>query len=235
MFMRVQPYGVGSFVHIVKRGTRGLSIVRDNEDRQRFLLMLAHFNDKFAPENWFRDLVDNKLFNSFERPPTWPNQDKIVKVICFCLLDNHFHLLLEEIEEGGVAKFMQRFGTAMSKHFNEKYKEKGSMFQGSYRSKTISNDNYLRYVSAYIQVKNAFDIFPGGYASAVKNFDKAYAWAVTSPFSSVGDYAGKHARPIVDKEFLSQTFTPSEYKKFSKDFVEGRKHPSEEVESLLFE
>lgn len=233
--MRVQPYGVGSFVHIVKRGTRGLSIVRDAQDRRRFLLMLAHFNDKFAPENWFRDLADNKLIDSFERPSTWPRQDKIVNIICFCLLSNHFHLLLEEIEEGGVAKFMQRLGTAMSKHFNEKYKEKGSMFQGSYRSKTVSNDNYLRYVSAYIQVKNAFDIFPGGHASAIKNFDKAYAWAEASPFSSLGDYTGVHTRRIIDTEFLSQIFTPREYKKFSKDFIGGRNNLSDEAEALLFE
>lgn len=212
-----------------------MPIVRDAEDRRRFLLMLAHFNDKFAAENWFRDLVDNRLVYSFERPQTWPEQDKIVKVICFCLLDNHFHLILEEIEEGGIAKFMQRFGTAMSKHFNEKYKEKGSMFQGSYRSKTISNDNYLRYVSVYVQVKNAFDIFPGGYASAIKDFDKAYTWATTSPFNSLGDYAGVHVRPIVDKEFLSQVFTPREFKKFSKDFIEGRRSLSEEAEPLLFE
>ena len=136
--MRKEPYGVGSFIHVIKRGTRGLPIVRDKKDRERFLYILAHSNDVFEPENWFRDIsVEGRP--SFERPVSWPEQQKIVRIHAFCLLTNHFHLLLEEITEGGTAKFMQRVGTTMTKHFNEKYREKGSMFQGSYKSRTITS------------------------------------------------------------------------------------------------
>lgn len=63
--MRKEEFTVGSYVHVVKRGTRGLPIVRDDIDRFRFLLMLTHFNDEFASLNWYRDLKDAGLHNSF--------------------------------------------------------------------------------------------------------------------------------------------------------------------------
>src|SRR3989344_4510436 len=84
--MRKEPYGVGSFVHVIKRGTRGASIVRDNADKNRFLLMLAHFNDEYQPANWFRDIDDPNL-SLFERPSQWPKQKKLVHIITFCLFE----------------------------------------------------------------------------------------------------------------------------------------------------
>src|SRR3989344_5566853 len=148
--MRKEPFGVGSFVHVIKRGTRGMPIVRDKKDKERFLYALAHRNDLYEPENWFRDICTEGR-PSFDRPQFWPAQQKLVHIHAYCLLGNHFHLLLEEIVEGGVAKFMHRIGTTMSKHYNEKYRERGSLFQGSYRLRTIDSDTYLTYVSAYIQ------------------------------------------------------------------------------------
>jgi hypothetical protein len=166
--------------------------------------------------------MDEKLGNGLERPTTWPPQKKLVKILCFCLLDNHFHLLLKEIRKGGVSMFMRKLSTSMANHFNEKYKEKGSVFQGAYRSKTINDDIYLRYVSAYIQVKNAFEMFEGGTEKALKKFDAAYEWASKNPYTSLGDYAGTRASPIIDKNILGEIFNPSSYKTFSKEVVYGR-------------
>lgn len=220
--MRREPYDVGSFVHVIKRGGRGLPIVRDDDDRWRFLLMLNHFNDKNISENWFRDLVDEKIAHTLKRASVWPKQKKIVKVLGFCLLDNHFHLLLKEIVEGGISKFMHKIGIGMVKASNEKYKEMGSLFQGAYRSKTIDEDSYLRYVSVYIQVKNAFDMYPNGYKKAVANFESAYDWATKYPYCSLGDYAGERESPIIDKDLLGELFTRKEYKSFARDCMLGR-------------
>ncbi len=220
--MRKEPFGVGSFVHVIKRGARGLPIVRDDDDCRRFLLMLAHFNDEFASLNWYRDLMDADIQGSFERPAHWPERKAIVNIIGFCLLTNHFHLMLEEITEGGIARFMQRIGVGMAKRFNEKYKERGSLFQGSYRSKTIDNENYLKYVSVYVQVKNAFDMHPRGYRYASREFDRALAWAQKYPYCSLGDYVGTFQRPIIEKSFLQDLFSEQEYREFVKGIMEDR-------------
>jgi putative transposase len=205
-----------------------MSIVRDEDDRIRFLLMLRHLNDRFYSPNWFRDvaLLKSRSTDSlFIRPDSWPPQEKIVKIICFCLVENHFHLLLEEITDGGISLFMQRLSIAMAKHFNEKYKETGSLFQGAYRSRTVSDDTYLRYVSSYIQVKNCFEVFPAGYEKAVNSFDQTFLWATEYPYSSLNAYYSGGTKAdylIVNTELLSGMFTEDTYKVFCRDFVSGR-------------
>jgi len=232
--MRKEPYGVGSFVHVIHRGTRGASIVRDVEDKDRFLLMLTHFNDEHQPANWFRDISDSSL-SPFERPALWPEQKKLVNIIAFCLLDNHFHLLLEEIQEGGISKFMQRLGTSMSYRYNLKYDEHGSIFQGSFRARTIDRDNYLRYVIAYIQLKNTLDMY-GRKIQAATDFEEAYEWARNYPYSSLIDCLGIVQRPIIEKEFLTGLFSEVSFKEFGKDFVEGRaKVLEQEKATICFE
>lgn len=225
--MRKEEFTVGSYVHVVKRGVRGLPIVRDNTDRFRFLLMLTHFNDEFSPQNWYRDLVDAKVQHSLLRPPHWPAQERLVNIIAFCLVENHFHLILEELAEGSIARFMQRLGIGMAKKFNERHEEHGTLFQGAYRARTISDDRYFRYASVYVQLKNALDMYPGGNVSACKDFNRAYNWACSFPYASLGDYAGTFARPVVDTTFLSSLFTPTEYKTFAKDVILGRYQPDD--------
>jgi len=226
--MRKEDFTVESYVHVVKRGTRGLPIVRDDTDCFRFLLMLAHFNDSFSSQNWHRDLYEAGLHRSFGRPLHWPVQERLVNIIAFCLVDNHFHLILQELAEGNIARFMQRLGTGMAMKFNERYSENGALFQGAYRAKIISDDRYFRYVSAYVQLKNALDMYPGGQDSARNDFDRAYDWVCSYPYSSLGDYAGSFDRPIVEKNFLSSLFAAGEYREFCKDFIYGR-HIDDEI------
>jgi len=229
--MRKEEFTLGSYVHIVKRGTRGLPIVRDDTDRFRFLLMLSHFNDTFAPQNWYRDLEDADLHHSFSRPTYWPKQEHIVNIVAFCLVENHFHLILQELIEGGITRFMQRLGTGMAKRFNERYGERGALFQGAYHAKTISDDYYFRYVSAYVQLKNALDVYLCGKKCTENDFDRIYDWVCSYPYSSIGDYAGLFDRPIVEKDFLASLFTQKEYREFCKDFICGRDPMDEVIQS----
>lgn len=198
--MRVEPYGIGSVVHVIKRGVRGSNIVRDDDDKWRFVRSLYLLNDNYKDENWWRDTKDIPLF---ERPPHWPERLPLTAVLGWTLMPNHFHLLLLEIQEGGIAKFMQRLCGSMTVSFNLKYKERGSLFQGSYKSKTVDTDEYLRYLFAYILVKNTFELYPGGLASAYKNFDKAWDWSIGCQFSSFGSTVLGDASPIVDSSKLS--------------------------------
>ena len=130
--------------------------------------------------------------------------------------------LLQELTEGGVARFIKRLGIGMAKKYNERYKESGSLFQGAYRAKIISDDRYFRYVSAYVQLKNALDMYPNGHKSIQEDFNRAYDWACAYPYSSLGDYAGNFDRQIVDRAFHASLFTPVEYKEFAKDVILGR-------------
>ena len=233
--MRKEPFAVGSFVHVMKRGARGLPIVQDESDRWRFLLMLNHFNDHFHSESWFRDLMDEKIANTLKRASSWPKKNPLVEIEAFTLMPNHFHLILKEIQERGVSKFMHKLGTGMANHANAKYKEKGSLFQGPYKCRTISNDSYFRYVGVYVMVKNTFELFPGGFDKACISFDNAWEWAINYSFSSLGHYAEIFDSPVIINSFIKELFpTPKEFKNFSRDFLLGRSETSpEELENEL--
>lgn len=218
--MRKEPFGVGDFVHVYNRGSRKQSIVKDKHDRQHFLQMLFYFNTEITPPNPFQDLRTRLRFNlnEFVWPSYWAPRKPIVKILVFVLMNNHFHLILEEVIENGIAKFMQRLGTGMTMYYNKRYQEVGTLFQGSYKAKLVDKDLYLRYLSVYIQVKNGFELYPGGLKLAIKNFDKAYEWLNEYAYASLSHYYGDIAMPIVDKSLFLEIFTsPDKYKNFAKE------------------
>jgi len=222
--MRVEPHTIGSYVHVIKRGARGMEIIRDEADRWRFLKCLYYLNsDNYSPHIWENELYKNKV-PLFEWPQNWPLRKKLTEILAFNLMPNHFHLLLREINENGISLFMHSLGISMTMHFNDKYREKGSIFQGAYKGKLIDSDEYLRQVAVYIMVKNSFELSPGGLEKAIKNFDAAWEWSLKYQFSSLADYGGNRKSPILDKGLLGEIFrTPKEFKNFSKDTMLGRK------------
>ncbi|MBI5644829.1 transposase [Candidatus Kaiserbacteria bacterium] len=217
--MRVEPFGLGSYVHALKRGARGLPIVADELDRVRFIRMLFYMNDAHPDENWTR-LRSAELF---AWPKTWQKKRPIVGILAYTLMPNHIHLLLRESTDGGISTFMKKIGQSMTNHSNEKYDQQGSLFQSSYKSRTIETDTYLRYAAAYIMVKNVFELYPrGGLAAAIGNFEKAWEWAIAYPFSSMGEYAGVRSSPVLDVEGRKNIFrSAKEFKSFSRDVVRG--------------
>ncbi len=80
----------------MKRGTRGIPIVRDEDDQWRFLKLLRYLNDANTPRNWERDIGPDNVRAGFSRPEHWGKEKPYVSVLAFCLMDNHFHLLVQE-------------------------------------------------------------------------------------------------------------------------------------------
>jgi hypothetical protein len=230
--MRVEPHDIGSYVHVLKRGARGLPITNKDGDKWRFVRSLYYLNDKYLDKQWSRNISIKEKGLCF-RPEEWPERDPLVKILCYTLMPNHIHLLLLQTQDDGISKFMQKLGQSMTNHFNEKYSQQGSIFQGSYKGRTVSDDRYLRYVSAYIMTKNVFELYPnGGLEKATQNFEKAWKWALSYQYSSFGDYAGaRNNSPVIDKDILAEIFpTPQKFMKFSKDVILGGKWTDVELQ-----
>jgi hypothetical protein len=201
----------------VKRGARGLPITRDIRDQKRFLSLLYYLNDTYRDEYWERSVSEVGLF---ERPIHWPEKEPLVKVLAWTLMTNHIHLVLREVQEGGIAKFMQKVCGSMTTHFNAKYKERGSLFQGAYRGRTVDlhGDNYLRYLAVYVMVKNPFELYPGGLKNAIEHFDQAYEWATKYPFCSLGDYIGEGTPSIIERDIFNEVFEgKDDFREFAKE------------------
>lgn len=218
--MRKDHFGLNDYVHIYNRGNRKQPIVKDVKDKQRFLRYLYYFNTAITAPNPIQGLLKSD-FNNFCWPSNWQPKKPIIKILCFTLLNNHFHILAKEITEGGITLFMRRLGTGMTNYFNTKYQESGRLFQGAYKARRVADNNYLEYLSTYIQVKNLFEIYPHGFEMALKEFDKAFNWALEYEYSSLSGYSdNKTMSAIVDDDILKDLFpTLKDFRNFAKESI----------------
>lgn len=132
----IRRYDANSYYHVYNRGVEKRKIFLDNEDYSVFLnLFKRYLSDK--PE------VDNK-----GREYNWLAGD--VELIAYCLMPNHFHLLLFQIELGSITKLLRSVCSAYTTYFNKKYERVGPLFQGKFKASYIFIDSYLVYITRYI-------------------------------------------------------------------------------------
>jgi len=219
--MRVEPYAKDMIVHVVKRGTRGMNIVRDESDRRHFVQSLLYLNDEYQDENWRKTITQVPFLT---RPAHWPNQKRLVDVLAWTLIPNHLHLILRACADKAIGKFMQRLCGSMSSRFNAKYEEKGSLFQGAYKGRVVETEADLRWLASYVMVKNVFELYPGGLLKAAKHFENAWQQAIKYQYSSMAVYANNSRSPIItlkDNPVLDLFPKPEQFKKDSRDMIIG--------------
>ena len=159
----------------------------------------------FTNKREFLRAVDLVNFYRFDKPPLRyskflalseelkPNflaslDEKIVEVIAFCLMGNHFHFLVKQVRDNGISKFMANFMNSYTKYFNTKYQRVGPLFQGAFKAVHIESDEQLLHLSRYIHLNPVSSFM-------VKSDQlKDYQW------SSYPDYTGIADVNFVDSE-----------------------------------
>ncbi len=188
----------GEYYHVYNRGVDKRDIFSNNEDFSRFLKCLDVLNTK--------DPIGSLYEYSFiEKSKLGSRTPKLVNIVCFCLNPNHYHLLLKQVGDRGISKFMQRLGTAHSNYFNEKYKRSGALFQGKFKAIHVDSNEYLLHLSAYINL----------------NFDVHSKWRgkeKSATYSSWDEYCGKSSKSLCNKKIILEQFSSvEEYKLFALD------------------
>lgn len=143
MTVRQTPFALDEYYHLYSRGVDKRSIFLDQEDKNRFLRLLFLCNG--SRPIVYRDIKKLPLV-SIE------TGEKIVAIGSYCLMSNHFHLLVREIKGGGITKFMSKLLTAYSTYFNKKYDRNGALFASEFKSEHLNSDEYLKYVFSYIHL-----------------------------------------------------------------------------------
>jgi len=105
-------------------------------------------------------------------------------------MPNHFHILVTPLVENGVSMFMNKVSTGHSMYFNNKYERTGSLFEGRFKAKHASEDEYLRYLYAYIHLNPVKLIQTNWKDIGIKDKDKALKYLRTYEHSSFQDYRG---------------------------------------------
>lgn len=182
MGYRRQPLAPGEWYHCYTRGIDGRKTFEDKFDYQRFTqaLYLSNNTDTIERSTFWR-LGHEKVFEL-------PRKGQLVAVGSYALMPNHFHLLLKEVKEGGISKFMQKFGTSYTMYYNTRHQRIGNLFVKPFRSRHVSTDNYLRRIVTYIHC-NPAEIFEAGWKQGqVSDSQRLKKQLETFPYSSFIDY-----------------------------------------------
>lgn len=134
--------------HVYNRGVDKKVIFCDERDYAVFLSFLKYaLSDEMEEDFDSSRISDAQRFN-FRRL----NLAKELDLLAFCLMPNHFHLLLFQHSPDGVTRLMRSIATAYSVYFNKRYKRSGTLFQGRYKASAISNHAYWQHIGRYIHL-----------------------------------------------------------------------------------
>src|SRR3989339_2027244 len=202
--------------HIYNRGVEKRNIFLDDKDRVRFIHDLYEFNDKNPTLNLNYHVGSQTEYTgvSLQYIQAKP-RETIVEILVFCLMDNHFHLLLRQKVENGITMFMHKLGTGYTNSFNKRYERAGSLFQGKFKAVNIQSEEQLMYLPYYIHLNPIELAYPGWKENGLRDYKKATEFLSNYRWSSHLDYAGNKNFPsLTEREFLLKIFGgQSSYKK----------------------
>jgi putative transposase len=180
--------------HVLNRGVEKIDVVLDDSDRLRFVHSLFVFNDSSA--------VDEN-----HRHPGWHlpanKRDKLVHIHAWCLMDNHYHILLSAVNDDvtKLSLFMKKLNGGYAKYFNEKYDRSGYLWQGRYRKISVERDCHFIHVPYYIHCNPLDYKFPEWRNGKVKNIKAAIKYLKEYRWSSHLDYTGiKNFSSIIEMD-----------------------------------
>lgn len=202
------------FYHVVKRGVEQRTIFLDDEDRFRFINSLLVFNDA-NPAPWsMRAFWSQRDPASLSHPlgtVDYKPKNPFVEIHAFALMDNHFHLLLRQIQENGISHFMNKLG-GYSYYFNKKHKRVGPLFQGRFKAVLIRTDEQLKNTFVYVNTNPVGLIEPYWKEQGIKDLEKSLGFLREYKWSSCPDYMeGKDYYSFVNKNFFHELFGSYEY------------------------
>lgn len=210
----VKEFVADSYYHIYNRGVEKRVIFIDEQDYNVFISYL---------KTYLVSKDTKKLHSQLANPKTpWSEKDKILKLlrlnnfsddlklISYCLMPNHFHLLVIQKDSTTIDRFMNSLCTRYSMYFNRKYKRVGCLFQDVYKAVRVSNDEHLLEISRYIHRNPIPQVLQG---DPLQNLRKMEDYM----YSSYKDYFGSAPRSWIATQIILEYFSlkgPNTYAAF---------------------
>ena len=163
--------------HLYNRGVEKRKVFLDDGDHFRFIHDLSEFND-------IEPALPSNIQFSLRRPSQFTSQcleveplnigkegskKPLIEILAFCLMPNHYHLLVRQLIDNGITRFMQKLGTGYTMYFNQKNKRVGSLFQGRFKAVPIENERHFLYIPYYIHLNPLGLIEPEWQEKKLKN------------------------------------------------------------------
>lgn len=190
-------------------------IFNEEKDYLRFQKLLYLSNLKNSPKYSDVETSPGKAW-------TVEKNENLIDIGLYCLMPNHFHILIKAKEEQEVSKFLLKLLTSYSMYFNKKYNRTGALFEGKTKSKHANTDPYLKYLFSYIHLNPVKLIDPTWKISGINDMEKTFNFLNSYKYSSFLDYANEK-RPenlILTKESFPDYFlNTKEHKEELKEWL----------------
>lgn len=205
--MRRIEIAPNEFYHIYNRGTEKRDIFLMPNDYDRFLALMYLCNS-LQP-------VDLKLQGStLYEVCNIARGATLIDICAYCLMPNHFHLIIREKTDGGASRFMQKISTAYTMYFNKLNERSGALFQGRFKARHADTDDYLSYLIAYVHLNPVKLIEPLWKETGIKDQVVAEQYLKHYRYSSYLDYLGVRR---IENALLTTSALP-QYFEAPKDF-----------------
>lgn len=190
------PFAPDEWYHCYSRGVDKRNVFENKNDYERFLQLLYLVNSE-------RSIHRSNLLKKMTSEIMMINRPKpIVAIGAYCLMTNHFHILVKEVSGGGISKFMRTLGIAYAMYFNIKNKRIGNLFVKPFRSKHVEDDRYFKYVTQYIHLNSAEIFEPRWKDGLMGDYKQLENKIQNYRYSSLQDYCGieRPEKAILDQE-----------------------------------
>lgn len=178
------------FYHVYARGNNKDDVFLDSQDCSVFLNLFKRYLSNEQQEN----IAGRPYIHLYGN----------LELLAYCLMDNHFHLLIYQQEEGAMSKLMKGVMTSYSRYFNTRYNRNGRVWESRYKASIILQDHYLHHISRYIHLNP-------------KEWEEY-------PFSSLPYYLGKQSSEWLLPGRIMELFSGSEeYIAFLRDYEDHKK------------
>jgi len=199
----------GHYYHVFNRGVEKRRTFEDRRDYRRCLCALFTFNDRNAVFN-FGSTLPEDLRTLLSNTPD--KRSLLVDIVAYALMPNHYHLLLRQRVDDGIALFMKKLGIGYTKYFNIRHGRSGVLFQGKYQVKAIEKDSYLHHLVIY-QHLNPLDLFAPHWkirgvkdVSTALTFLERYHWSSCSAY--LRDFRDEPSVALLNTELVQDLGLP---------------------------
>lgn len=178
-----------AFYHVYNRGWNLGNIFIDDADYVYFEKLLARHLSIAPSED-----ADGRQYKYF-----YPE----VHLIAYCLMGNHFHMLLYQHDESAITRVMKSLMTAYTAYFNSRHKRRGSLFESRYKAVWIENDTQLMHITRYIHLNHA-KYATWKHSSYADYLDDARTWIDSDPILELFSSKDSYKDFVVDYEDIQR-------------------------------
>lgn len=208
----LKEYEPGGYYHLYNRGVNKRLIFKEQKDYSTFLSYLQFYLS--PPPDLRGDLRGDSSQVKISPSKVLKNYAGEIELLAYCLMPNHFHLMIKQTSEFGINHFMRSLCTKYARYFNTRYRRVGHLFQDTYKAVRIKNEYQFTYLTKYIH-RNPLDL-----PAFKPTCEETPRRLVDYKYSSYGNYLHLFEQNWVSTADILSYFSQTNHRLTYQNFVE---------------